>query len=402
MKTLIQPVVAQAAQAAPDVGYGLPLLRLGFRPFYLGATLFAGLSVPLWIVMFLGATRWTPVLPPVLWHAHEMLYGFAAAVIAGFLLTAVKAWTGLATPRGAVLGALALLWLAARLAGAFAPYALYATLDVLLLPAVALLLLRVLLRAGNKRNLPLMGLLGLLTLANLLFHLTVLGLLPLAPVRPLYAALGLIVLVECIMAGRVIPAFSMNAIAGLRLKVNPRLEKATALASVLALVLWVFLPDWLPSAAVLALAAVLQLQRLLSWQPWRARAKPILWVLHLAYAWIPLGFALLALGVLGWVAPSSGIHALAVGATGGLIIGMVTRTARGHTGRPLQASPLEVGAYVLVFLAAVLRVLVPLAAPQALVTALIAAAAAWSLAFAMYLFRYTPWLMRVRLDGKDG
>ncbi len=402
MKTLIQPVVAQAAQATVDTGHGVPVLRLGFRPFYLGATAFALLAIPLWIFMFLGRTHWAPVVPPQLWHAHEMLFGFAAAVIVGFLMTAVKAWTGLPTPRGAVLGWLAALWLAARIAATFAPYAVYALLDVLLLPAVAVILARVLLRAGNRRNLPLIGLLGLLTLANVLFHLAVQGYLDLAPVRPLYAALALIVLIECVMAGRVIPAFTMSAIAGLRLKVDPKMEKATALASVLALLLWVFMPTGPLTAPVLAVAAVLQLLRLMSWKPWLTRGRPILWVLHLAYAWIPVGFLLLAMSLIGWFPPSAGIHALAVGATGGLIIGMVTRTARGHTGRPLKASPVEVAAYALVALAAVLRVLVPLIAPQYLIMAVIAAGTAWSLAFALYLVVYAPWLMRVRLDGKDG
>ncbi|HQX58831.1 MAG TPA: NnrS family protein, partial [Burkholderiaceae bacterium] len=155
-------------------------------------------------------------------------------------------------------------------------------------------------------------------------------------------------------------------------------------------------------AVLLALAATLQLSRLIAWQPWRSRGRPILWVLHLAYAWIPVGFALLALNQLGWIGVSAGIHALAVGATGGLIIGMVTRTARGHTGRPLLVSPLEVAAYALVMFAALLRVLVPLLAPQYLVLSVIVAASAWALAFAVYLALYTPWLMRVRLDGKDG
>ncbi len=402
MKTLIQPVVAQAAEATTDMGHGLPLLRLGFRPFYLGATIFAGLAIPMWILLFLGRTDWTPVVPPLLWHAHEMLFGFAAAVIIGFLMTGVKAWTGLQTPRGTTLGWLVAIWLAARIAATFAPYPVYAALDLLLLPVVAVILARLLLRAGNRRNLPLISLLGLLTLANLMFHLTLLGYLAIDPVRPLHAALALIVLIECVMGGRVIPAFTMNAIPGLRLKADLKMEKATAVASVLALFLWVFFPSGPLSAPVLALAAVLQLLRLASWKPWRTLGKPILWVLHLAYAWIPVGFLLLAMSLIGWIPLSAGIHALAVGATGGLIIGMVTRTARGHTGRPLRASPLEVAAYSLVFLAAVLRVLVPVIAPQYLVMAIIAAGTAWSLAFVLYLAKYAPWLMRMRLDGKDG
>ena len=401
MKTLIQPAVAASGQAV-DNGHGWPLLRLGFRPFYLGAAVFACLAIPMWMLVFTGRASWTAELPPLLWHAHEMLFGFAAAVIVGFLLTAGKAWTGLATPRGGALGALVLLWLAARIAALVGPYPVYAVLDLALLPMVAIVLVRVLLRAGNRRNLPLAGLLGLLTLANLAFHLAALGYLDLPPVRALYAALALIVLIETVMAGRVIPAFSMSAIAGLKITLDPKREKFTALASVTALLWWVFAPAHAAGAVLLALAATLQLSRLIAWQPWRSRGRPILWVLHLAYAWIPVGFALLALNQLGWIGVSAGIHALAVGATGGLIIGMVTRTARGHTGRPLLVSPLEVAAYALVMFAALLRVLVPLLAPQYLVLSVIVAASAWALAFAVYLALYTPWLMRVRLDGKDG
>lgn len=403
MKTLIQTIAEPPARsAAPDAGYGWPLLRLGFRPFYLGAAMFACLAIPIWVVVFLGQAGWSAQVPASLWHAHEMLFGFAAAVIVGFLMTAGKAWTGLQTPRGTALAALVLLWLGARVAAFAAPYPVYAALDLLLLPAVAVILVRLLLRAGNRRNLPLAGLLGLLTLANLVFHLSMLGYLDLPPVRALYAALALIVLIECVMAGRVIPAFTMSAIPGLRLKLDPRLEKATAGASVLALGCWVFAPTAVVSAPLLILAAVLQLARLVAWKPWRTRGRPILWILHMAYAWIPVGFLLLAMSLLGWMAVSVGIHALAIGATGGLIIGMVTRTARGHTGRPLLASPIEVAAYTLVMLAAVLRVAVPLVAPQFLLQSVIVAAFAWSLAFALYLGRYTPWLLRARLDGKDG
>lgn len=390
------------APPAPAALPGWPLLRLGFRPFYLGAALFACLAIPLWALLFLGRMAWTPVLPPLLWHAHEMLFGFAAAVIVGFLLTAVRAWTGLATPRGGALAVLALLWLAARLAALAAPYPAYAALDLLLLPGAAVVLARLLVRAGNRRNLPLIGLLGLLTLANLAFHASVLGLLMVDPTGCLYAALALIVLIETVVAGRVIPAFTMNAITGLRLKSDPRREKLTALATVAALLWWVLAPAGVLGALLLLLAAALQVTRLAGWKPWATRRRPILWILHLSYAWLPIGLALLALHQVGWVPISGGVHALAVGATGGLIIGMVTRTARGHTGRPLQVSPPEVAAYGLVMFAALLRVFAPLIAPQYLIASIVMAAIAWALAFALYLAVFAPWLVRVRLDGKDG
>lgn len=398
------PSNASAKTAAPAVPQGWPLLRLGFRPFYIAGALVACLSLPVWVAAFLGTVNLDMAVSPLLWHAHEMLFGFAATIIVGFLLTAVKAWTGLPTPRGAVLGALALLWLAARIAAFTAPYVVYAVLDMLLVPVVALLLLRVLLKADNRRNLPLMGILFLLALANGAFHLAALGRIDMNPVQPLYAALALVVMVECVIAGRVVPFFTSSATPGLKIQMPQRQEMATLAATAVALLLWVFAPaGWAMLVGVaLVLAAVLQVARIVHWRPQVTLDRPILWILHLAYAWIPLGLALLALAQWGWVPASAGIHALAVGATGGLIIGMLTRTARGHTGRPLQASRTEVLAYALVMAAAVLRVLVPLASAQWYMASVVLAAAAWSIAFGIYLVVFTPWLLRTRLDGKDG
>lgn len=381
---------------------GLPLLRLGFRPFYLGAAIFAALAVPLWAAVFLGHARLDLRIAPMLWHGHEMLFGFAVAVIVGFLLTAGKAWTGLPTPRGAALGALACLWLAARISAIAAPYPVYALLEVLLLPAVAAIFGTVLLRARNKRNLPLAGILALLALANLCFHLAATGVVSISPLLPLHAALGLIVLIETVIAGRVVPNFTANATPGLRLAPHPRLGWAAFGASALAVALWVFAPPNPATGIVFLAAAVLQWGRQSQWGVRATLRSPILWILHLAYAWIGLGFLLLALANFGLISASLGLHGLAVGATGGLIIGMLTRTARGHTGRPLRVGLAETLAYLLVMAAAVLRVLLPIAAPQAYARWIALAAVAWSAAFAIYAWIYTPWLTRTRVDGKDG
>jgi len=401
MKPAIPSIAAPApAQAPAPAGY--PLLRLGFRPFYLGAALFAALAIPVWVALFLGRISLPLAVAPLLWHAHEMLFGFAVAVIVGFLLTAGKAWTGLATPRGAFLGALAALWLAARIAAITGPYASYAVLDLLLLPVVAAVLVDVLVRARNRRNLPLAGILLLLSLVNACFHLAVIGVIGMSPLHALHAALALIVMIECVIAGRVVPAFTINATPGLRLVVRSRVEQITLTLTAVALLCWVAEapPGLTPTA--LGLAAAAHLRRQWSWRPWVTRGRPILWILHAAYAWLPLGLVLLALAQVGWVGVSAGVHALAVGATGGLIIGMITRTARGHTGRPLRVSKAEVLAYVLVMTAAVLRVVLPILAPQWFAQALLAAALAWSAAFTIYLVVYTPWLATTRLDGKDG
>ena len=268
------PILAATPVATPS--RGIPFLGLGFRPFYLGAVVFATLSVPLWVAIALGKVGAPMPMPAMLWHAHEMLFGFAAAVIVGFLLTAGKAWTGLATPRGTALGALALLWLCARVAALLGPLALYAALDMLLLPVIAVLLAGVLLRGGNRRSLPLPLILLLLATANAAFHFASLGLLDVEPMAALHAGLGLIVLIECVIAGRVILAFTVSATSGLKLRSEPRLDQLTLAMTAIGLASWVIAPLGPLPAAALGLAAALHLRRLLNWQPLVTRKRPIL------------------------------------------------------------------------------------------------------------------------------
>jgi uncharacterized protein involved in response to NO len=387
---------------APPAPQGMPWLRLAFRPFYLGAALLAALIVPLWVAVFLGALQWQPATQPLLWHAHEMLFGFAIAVIVGFLMTAGKSWTGLQTPRGPALGALFLLWLSARVASLVAPYAVFAVLDLALLPIIGLIFLRLLIQSRNWRNVPLALILLLLTGVNLSFHLAVNGQIDLDPIRSLYAALGFVVIIECVMAGRVVPFFTTSALPNIKIFTLPWLDLTAVAATLLGMGLWV--TGWYSglAAGALGLAFVLNLVRQLRWHPLATLGRPILWILHAAHLWLILGLGLLALAQLGLVTTSLGVHALGVGATGGLILGMMTRTARGHTGRPLAADAPELAIYALIMLAAVLRVLLPMLAPSLYVSSLVVSAAAWSAAFLIYLWQYTPWLVSARPDGKDG
>jgi uncharacterized protein involved in response to NO len=396
------PIFNQVAPSASPAPQGLPFLRLAFRPFYLGAALFSVVFVPLWVAIFLGAISWQPTPPALLWHAHEMLFGFAIAVIVGFLMTAGKSWTGLQTPRGPLLGLLITLWLSARVAALLAPSTVFALLDLALLPLVGLIFLRLLMRARNWRNVPLALILLLLALVNLTFHLSMNGLVDLTPMRSLYAGLAFIVIIECVMAGRVVPFFTASAIAGIKIEPVVWLERSTLASTALGLALWVTGQNDTAAALGLALAFAFNLARQLRWHPLATRNRPILWILHLAYFWLTLGLGLLALAELGLAPVSAGVHALGVGATGGLIIGMMTRTARGHTGQVLTVGMPERVAYVLVMIAAVLRVLLPLLLPSLSVFGLVAAATAWSTAFLLFLWQYTPWLMRSRADGKDG
>lgn len=385
----------------PPAPMGYPLLRLAFRPFYLLAALVAALAIPLWVARYYG---WLPGLPNVglYWHVHEMVFGFAIAVIIGFLYTAGRAWTGLDTPRGLPLALLALLWIGGRVAMLVADPVTAAVVDCLFLPVAAVPLYLVLKRAGNKRNLFLILLLALLAAANIAYHCALLGGIALSPLVPVEGAILVIVLLESVIGARVIPGFTKNTLPGVAPLVNPKRDRVSVALIVLTAVSWII---GLPGPLVAALAAATGLSlliRLLGWKPWRTWRVPLLWILHLSYAWIVVGFFLLALAALGVVGSSAAFHALTVGSMAGLIIGMLTRTALGHTGRPLKAGRAETTMYVLVQLGALLRLCAALAPPAWREHALLSAAACWSAAFLLYLAVYGPYLFRARIDGRDG
>jgi uncharacterized protein involved in response to NO len=393
-----EPATAAAVRAPWLPGH--PLWRLGFRPFYLLAALLAAIAVPVWVAQYLGWISWPRV--GLGWHMHEMVFGMAVAVIVGFLLTAARAWTGLWTPREGHLAALAALWVAGRVAMLAAPPVLAAVVDLAFLPLAAWPLHRVLRQGGNKRNQFLPVLLVLLAIANALHHAAALGWVALAPAAPVEAAILVIVLIESVIGARVIPMFTRNGAPGSAPVVNPRRD-SIALGLTVAVVIGWMLP--LPPAAFGAIAfaaGCATMLRLLGWQPQRTLGVPLLWILHLSYGWIAVGFFMLALAKLHVVTPSAAFHALAVGSMAGLIIGMMTRTALGHTGRPLKAGAAETAMYWLIHLGALARVFAAVGPGAAREACLLAAALAWSLAFSLYVVVYGPRLWQVRLDGKEG
>lgn len=378
------------------------LFNVGFRPFYLAAAAFACLGLPISIAQFFGVLPMPELLSGAAWHAHEMVFGFAAAVIVGFLFTAVRAWTGLPTPSGAALGALAALWGAGRLAMLVGPAAVAACIDALLLPIVAWCLWRPLDRSGNRNRFFVLILLAL-ALLNFMFHLARLGVTGHAPLVFVEAALGVVVMIVAIMAGRVVPTFTRNAVRTAQVRQFPGLDGAALASLAAAWTAWILDAPGLLAGSIALAAGLLHAVRLWTWDPWCTRRQPILWILHVSYAWIPLGCLLLGLALTGaWGTPATALHAFAAGAVGGMIIGMITRTARGHTGMRLETRPVEVLAYVLVHLGAVLRVFVPLAWPAGHAAAWVAAAACWSAAFGLYCVVYWPLLSRARVDGKPG
>jgi len=391
--------IEEPPRPAPPRGFAL--WHLGFRPFYLLASVFAALSILLWALQSTGHLA-APYLPGPLWHAHEMLFGFTLAVVVGFLFTAGQNWSGLPMPSGAPLAALAALWLGARVL-VLTPWGWASALANTAFPLAAAAALAIpFVRAGNRRNYFFVGLLVLLAAATLAVHLNQLGALPLPAWAGIQLALDIVLFILCVMGGRVIPMFTNNGVPGAGARRQPFVEKA-ALGSVLALLAADALqvPPWL-LALVAAVAACAHLARWLLWHPWTTLRTPLVWVLHLAYGWIPVHLALRALAAPGWVTSSAATHALTVGAIGGLVIGMMTRTARGHTARTLRADAWDTGAYLLVAAAACVRVLLPLAAPALTLHAILCSGLLWSAGFTIYSVRYFTVLTRPRLDGKPG
>lgn len=396
-----EPSLPPAAKTAAPWRPGHAFWQLGFRPFYLLAAIFAAISVPLWLASYFGVLQGA-LQVGLGWHTHEMVFGFAVAVVVGFLFTAGRNWTGLDTPRGAPLMALAALWLAGRIALYAAPGVAAAVIDWLFLPLAAWPLFLVLHRSGNQRNLFLVVLLALLALANGLYHAASFGWLPLSPAVPVQAAILVIVVIESVIGARVIPMFTRNGAPGSTPVSHPKRALVAVGLMAAAGISWLLAAPGLVTAPLALCAGAVSLANLLAWQPQRTLRVPLLWILHLSYAWIGIGFVLLALASLQLVTASAAFHALTVGSMAGLIIGMITRTTLGHTGRALKAGTVEACMYWLVQLGAVARLLAAVGPSSLVLPALVAAGVMWSLAFVLYALTYAPYLWRPRVDGKEG
>jgi uncharacterized protein involved in response to NO len=377
-----------------------PLWSLGYRPFYLLAAAFAVFALPLWVAAWLGiggpGMRLT-----VAWHSHEMLFGFASAVMAGFLFTAVRNWTGLPTPTGVTLAGLAALWVVARVLAVTGPDAPAHLLDAVFLPAVGVAIAIPVWRSRNVRNYKVLAIIAVLAALDILYQLAHGGVLPAPLARTaLVTAIDVVAILMAVMGGRVIPAFTANAIPGARLQ-RVAIVEWSALGSIVLLAAadllrpGLALPDhaWAGLAAFCALA---HLVRVLLWHPWQTRGNVLLWMLPAAYAWIPAAYAIRACAESGWVSPILATHALTIGAMGSLMIAMMMRSALGHSGRPLAAGPWELTAFLLVQLSAAVRVGGGMILPGQYLVSVPMAAVLWSAAFGIFLFRYWPLLTRPR------
>jgi len=385
---------------SPVASAGFALWNLGFRPFYLLASLFSALSVLLWAAQFSGLIP--GYLPSPLWHGHEMIFGYTTAVVAGFLLTAVRAWTNQPTPSGVSLMALAALWVGGRIL-VLTPWFLAATLVNAAFPvAVAVAIAIPLLRARNTRNYFFVGLMVLMSALIVTVHLALWGSFELSPLLGLQLALDVILFIMVVIGGRVIPMFTNNGIPGTNATRYPLAERL-ALGTVILL----FASDLLqlPQTVIAMVALISALAhgwRLYLWKSWRTLATPLVWVLHAAYAWIVVYLFLRGLTAMDLLSGSFAAHALTVGAIGGMTLGMMTRTARGHTGRPLVADCFEIAMFLLIQAAAIIRVFGGIASASLYMASIGLSGLLWVGAFGLYVVRYWPVLTRPRLDGKPG
>ena len=377
--------------------------RGGFRPFFFGGAAWAVISLCLWLLALAGSLVLPTAFEALAWHRHEMLFGFVGAVIAGFLLTAIPNWTGRLPISGPQLIALFGLWLAARLAVLFSSLTgmmVAAAVDVGFFLVLAGVAAREVLAAKN-RNVPIVGLVFLLGTANALDHANGMGLLG-GNDYGIRAAIGLVVMMISLIGGRIVPSFTRNWMAkqGIkdRLPGQPtRFDVLALAATAVALFTWVIAPQSFAAGSVLLGAAIMQAGRLMRWGGLRSARDPLVFILHIGYAWVPTGLLLLAASILGARIPSSAaIHALTAGAMATMILAVMTRATLGHTGRELKASPATVVIYSLVTLGAALRVSAPLGLLDYTLGMEIAAVA-WGAAFLLFLAFYGPILFSPRV-----
>ena len=382
-----------------------PFMSYAFRPFFLLNGPFAIVVVSIWL-MALHGTNLAPVSATMLyWHGHEMVVGFGMAAMAGFILTAVATWTDRPPLQGKLLGALVFSWLLGRLtmmAVTWLPYWLVASVDTIFPFLLALLVGREVVGGGSRRNYPIVGITLVLAVLNLLYHLGTLRILPGMDRLALYFLIHVVLLMITVIAGRIIPNFTANWLRARgheRLPENHPLTDGITAAATVATGVSVSLTPLGPVTGLLAMVAALShAVRLARWRGLATTSEPLLFVLHVAYLWLPVGYALTALAAFGLVFPASAaLHALTMGAIGNMILAVTSRVALAHTGRSLHAPRLIVISYAILNAAVVARILSPLN-PDLYVEMIDLSALGWIVTFALFTGVYWPVLTRRRVD----
>jgi uncharacterized protein involved in response to NO len=398
-----------AAEAEEDPSFppyeGPAFLSNGFRPFFLGAALFAGVAIPVWVLIVTGLNGSNFLYPPREWHVHEMLFGFLPAVMTGFLLTAIPNWTGRPPLRGIPLMSFGLLWLAGRLLLAWPWFGAVAaaSVDGAFLVVLAAFVWREIASGGSRSQAPIGVVITLYAAANVLFH--VLALRGAATDLPERMALAFLMVLLTMIGGRVAPNFTRELLAQERLAERvaafSRFDGLSILLVVTAALTWIVQPEGLIAAGMLIAAGLVNLFRLMRWSGWLAWREPLVLMLHIGYGWLALSLLVLGGAMLGIGLPrANAVHVLSSGAVGAMTLAVMTRASLGHTGRTRHAGPMTVLIYVLVNVGAMLRVFVPTPdTPTALTSLMLAlAAVGWSGAYALFVVMYGPFLVRPSLD----
>jgi uncharacterized protein involved in response to NO len=377
----------------------IALLSYGFRPFFLAAALWACLAMVLWIGLLSGSWTFATGYGAIAWHAHEFLFGYIGAVMTGFILTAIPNWTGRLPLQGKPLLILFALWLvgrAAMLATDEIGTGAGAIVDCTYLVALTAVISREIVAGSNWRNLRVAVLIGLTAVANIVFQAEVL--IYAAPAYGLRLAVAAIVGLIMVVGGRITPSFTSNWMTRQGSKIRPaplgRFDIGSIALAALALIAWIAEPDWDGTAALLVLMAIAQTARLSRWAGVRTWREPILFILHVGYAFVPLGALILSFSIL-WpqIVPASGaLHAWTTGAMGIMTLAIMTRATLGHTGREVFSTPATIAIYGAMLVAALARITAPLL-PAIYYQALLVAGIAWFLAFGIFLLVYGPMLL---------
>jgi uncharacterized protein involved in response to NO len=374
------------------------ILERGFRPFFLAAGLWGALVVAVWLAIIAGALALPSAFDPAAWHAHEMLFGYAVTAVAGFLLTAIPNWTGRLPVSGSRLALLVGLWAIGRLAvatSAVIGVETAAAADAAFLFVFWATILREILAGRNRRNLVVAALVGLLAVCNLLIHLEYLGVAETAALG-FRLAITVLLLLVTLIGGRIVPSFTRNWLAKQGETVFPspfgRLDRLALAASLSAGLLWTFQPEGVLTGVVVLFAALSNGLRLARWRGHRTLSEPLVWILHIGYGWLAVGFAVLAVSLLSSALPqTAAIHAFTAGAVGTMTLAVMTRATLGHTGRALTAGPWTTAIYVLVTASGLLRVVSPIL-EHAEMAVVALAGLCWIAAFGLFVALYGPLL----------
>jgi len=381
------------------------LWNLAFRPFFLLAGAAAAILISLWLAVWSGVMSGPQYFTsPILWHAHEMIFGFATAVVVGFLMTASQNWSGKRGVHGRRLQVLVAVWLAARIMPwlVTAPSLIYAALDLAFLILAVIFLIPHLLQASQKRNMGLLAVLAFLGGANAMVHMEAAGWVHGVASRGLALAVGMITVIIVVIGGRVIPVFTRNAEKSAKVRSFRTLDLACVTLTAAYALSDAALPASTFFGITTLVAAAANTLRWLLWDPWSTRHQPMLWILFSGYLWLVLGLYLRGLGVWQPIAPSLGIHAIGVGSIGVLIYGMMPRVSLGHTGRPIHAQRALVAGFVLINGAAAVRVVGAGLVPNFYTDAVIVAGLLWTLAFVIFFGIFVRVLTAPRVDGRPG